>query len=459
MANMKNKNKNKKSGSKLPILIALAVVLAVLVIVLVFLIKNNGGSVTTKSISLINNEYTVELGQNMSSVKMTELVKGSEELVNNAVLDTSAVDFNKTGTYTAKITSEDKILELSVIIKDTTKPEIVLKNDSVDTYAGTALQAGSVIESVNDASECTTGFVQNSDSEDPVGEKTDSVVFDTEGAYSVMVIAVDESGNFSTIPLTINVSANIDYLNSGADVQVDANSDFTKFSTEGIPYGYGKEVDENNRPGGCNWYDVKWGQYAVDFIQPMSNYVFLTFDEGYEYGNTPAILDTLKEKNAKAVFFLTYSFAKDNPDLVQRMLDEGHVLGNHTVNHPSDGLGSLSIEDQISEIKVLHDYIKETYNYEMYLFRFPTGKFTEQSLAIVQSLGYRSVFWSFAHFDWDVNNQPDVGESLKLMLDTLHGGEIFLLHGVSTTDTAVLGDLIDGIRERGYECGYYAKTN
>ena len=105
---------------------------------------------------------------------------------------------------------------------------------------------------------------------------------------------------------------------------------------------------------------------------------------------------------------------KADPDLVQRITDQGHIVGNHTVHHPSDGMPSLSIADQTAEIMETDAYIKENFGYSMYLFRYPTGQFSEQSkLAIVNNCNYRSVFWSFAYKDWDVNNQPDETESLK----------------------------------------------
>lgn len=107
----------------------------------------------------------------------------------------------------------------------------------------------------------------------------------------------------------------------------------------------------------------------------------------------------------------------------------------------------------------MNDYVLENYGYQMYLFRFPTGAFSEQSLAIVQSLGYRSVFWSFAHHDWVTDDQPDVAESLQKAVDKAHGGAIYLLHAVSSTNTTMLGDFIDGCRAKGYEFGYYGKVD
>ena len=248
-------------------------------------------------------------------------------------------------------------------------------------------------------------------------------------------------------------------MNSGSSVTIAAGSDFSEFSTKEVPFGPGSNrSEETNRPTGINWYVTNYGNYAADFIQPMEgNYIYLTFDEGYEYGNTPAILDALKEKDAKAVFFVTLPFVKENPDLVQRMIDEGHVVGNHTVTHPL--MNTCDVDKQHREIQQLHDYVLENFGYEMYLFRFPQGQFSEQSLAIVQSLGYRAVFWSFAHNDWDVNNQPDVKESLDNALLKAHAGAIYLLHGISTTDTKMLPDLIDGLRDAGYKIGYYYKVD
>ena len=182
-------------------------------------------------------------------------------------------------------------------------------------------------------------------------------------------------------------------------------------------------------------------------------------DEGYEYGLTEGILDTLKEKNVKCVFFITLPYAKENPELVQRMIDEGHVVGNHSVTHPAAGLSTLSIEQQINEVKEVNDYVLEHFGYQMYLFRFPTGAFSEQSLAIVQSQGYRSVFWSFAYKDWIVDDQPDVATSLANALNKVHGGAIYLLHAESTTNAQMLADFIDGCREKGYEFGYYSKVD
>ena len=176
--------------------------------------------------------------------------------------------------------------------------------------------------------------------------------------------------------------------------------------------------------------------------------VCLTFDEGYENGYTPSILDTLKEKQVQAVFFVTYDFAKDNPKLIQRMLDEGHIVGNHSYRHYS--MDELDTATAKEEIEFLHRYIKDNYNYTMSYFRFPKGEFSEKSLAIAQSLGYKSVFWSYAYADWDPSQQPDEAQALAAICESTHPGEIMLLHAVSKTNAAVLGRVIDDVRRQGY---------
>jgi peptidoglycan-N-acetylmuramic acid deacetylase len=177
--------------------------------------------------------------------------------------------------------------------------------------------------------------------------------------------------------------------------------------------------------------------------------ICLTFDEGYENGFTPSILDTLKEKNVKAIFFVTYDFAKDNPDLIQRMIDEGHIVANHTYRHYT--MDEQTQEVQTEEVTYLHKYIQEEFNYTMSYFRFPKGEFSQQSLAVVNDLGYKSVFWSYAYADWDTDNQPNSDEALQSICESTHPGEIMLLHAVSQTNADILPSVIDDIRQQGYE--------
>ena len=178
-------------------------------------------------------------------------------------------------------------------------------------------------------------------------------------------------------------------------------------------------------------------------------------DEGYENSYTPEILDVLKEKGVKSVFFVTKSFVDSHPELVQRMIDEGHILGNHTCAHPAGGMPSLSPDEQAEDIMTLHSQVLEQFGYEMKLFRFPSGIFSEHSLDIVYSLGYRSVFWSFAYRDFIVDDQPDPTDSLAQCISELHPGAIYLLHAVSETNAKILSDWIDAVRASGYEFGIY----
>ncbi len=231
-------------------------------------------------------------------------------------------------------------------------------------------------------------------------------------------------------------------------------ADYISIDNTYVPYGFSNtDRDSLNRPNGCNWYKTKYGMYDTLFLDYDSNKIYLTFDAGYENGYTAKILDTLKEKGVKGAFFITLDFATTSPDNLKRMINEGHVVGNHTITHPSEGFSTYTLETQYDELSRLHNYVKDNFGYEMRFFRYPTGAFSEQSLSLVGDFGYTSVFWSFAHRDWVTSDQPDVASSLQTMLDQVHPGEIFLLHAVSSTNTALLGDLIDGIRAKGYEFG------
>ena len=462
-SNLKRKKKNNTStGLILIVLILIVIVLGVILIIInKFSQKQNEENEKKNQVELKVNSVTYEASKAGVNIIPTDVLKGSAEKISTAIIDTSAVVSDKVGTYEVKITCEDKSFTLPLRINDTKAPAISLVEDVYKTVSNRNITIENLVHQVDDVTAVKTGIVLPNELNDINKYLKESVSFYEPGSYTVYVVAIDEGDNITTSPVMIEIEeiVKVDYMNSGAELVINSKTDFTTFSDKEIPFGYGPDVDKNNRPGGCTWYDNKWGQYTTDFIHPMSNNVFLTFDEGYEYGYTPKILDTLKEKNVKAVFFVTMPFVKDNPELVRRMIDEGHVVGNHSVNHPQAGVGSLPIEGQIAEVKELHDYVLENFDYEMYLFRFPEGKFTEQALAVVQSLGYRSVFWSFAHRDWYTDDQPPVDESLKNALDKVHGGEIFLLHAVSSTNTEMLGDLIDGVREKGFEFSYYYKVD
>lgn len=226
-------------------------------------------------------------------------------------------------------------------------------------------------------------------------------------------------------------------------------------------WGYGtKDRDSDNRPNGCVQYQNQYGSYDADFVKDNTPSIYLTFDEGYENGYTSRILDILKEKQVSAVFFVTMPYVKENPQLIDRMIAEGHIVGNHSVSHPESGFPSLSLQAQANEIVELHNYVEEEFGYEMYLFRYPKGMFSEQSMALLQNMGYRSVFWSFAYRDWVTDSQPDEAEALQKMTSQVHNGAIYLLHAVSSTNTSILAQFIDSVREKGYEfCPYPAGTS
>ena len=214
-------------------------------------------------------------------------------------------------------------------------------------------------------------------------------------------------------------------------------------------YGPGTASGGNRPPYAPNNQNA-YGQYGGNFIAPDNGKIYLTFDCGYEYNNlTASILDTLKEKNVKAVFFITMPYAKNHADLVWRMINEGHTVGNHSNTHPD--MTTLSIDQMVWEVTSLHDYVKEHFGYEMHLFRPPTGAFSTRTLAVVQSLGYKTVHWSFAYNDWNTGAQPSLEDAYNTITSRHHSGAIYLLHAVSASNTAVLGDVIDFFRAEGYE--------
>lgn len=233
-----------------------------------------------------------------------------------------------------------------------------------------------------------------------------------------------------------------------ADTTLEAtNLDTRKYSKEKVVWGPGN-ITDHQRPTDPENLQAAYSSLGATFLLPESKQLCLTFDEGYENGYTGAILDTLKEKKVQAIFFVTYDFASQNPDLIKRMISEGHIVGNHTYRHYT--MDEVTEEAATEEIVYLHQYIQKNYNYQMKYFRFPKGEFSEATLALAKSLGYKSVFWSFAYEDWDTENVMNPQDALKKITDSTHPGAIYLLHAVSSTNAEILGDAIDEIRQQGY---------
>ena len=185
---------------------------------------------------------------------------------------------------------------------------------------------------------------------------------------------------------------------------------------------------------------------------PKTKSLYLTFDEGYENGYTNDILDVLKEKNVKAIFFVTSHYIVYSPDTVKRMVAEGHIVGNHTKHHYSMPSVAYSPDVFNKELTDVENRFKKLTNQDMpKFFRPPMGQYSEKTLDMTKNLGYKTIFWSFAYGDYEPNSQPSPWYAKKHILDHLHDGSIILLHAISKTNAQVLGEVIDEARASGYE--------
>ena len=179
--------------------------------------------------------------------------------------------------------------------------------------------------------------------------------------------------------------------------------------------------------------------------------IYLTFDCGYENGNTEPILDALKKHNAKATFFVVGHFLETAPDIAKRMVAEGHAVGNHTYHHPdmSSISDMTSFQKEVDDVATLFTEITGTEMAKYY--RPPQGKYSTQNLKMAQELGYQTFFWSLAYVDWNVDNQPTKEEAFDKLLSRIHPGAIVLLHSTSKTNGEILDELLTKWEEMGYE--------
>ena len=210
--------------------------------------------------------------------------------------------------------------------------------------------------------------------------------------------------------------------------------------------GFGETPDAD--PGAPELLARYGGVYLGD---TSKNIIYLTFDEGYENGYTSKILDVLRNNNVKAIFFITGPYLKEHEDLVRRMVEEGHVVGNHTIHHPS--LPSVADKELEEEVLGLDRAFKEKFGTNMKFLRPPKGEYSERTLAITQKLGYTNLFWSFAYDDCHRDKVRGPEYAYKKVTDNLHNGAVLLLHAVSKDNADALDMIIKGARGKGFEFG------
>lgn len=203
------------------------------------------------------------------------------------------------------------------------------------------------------------------------------------------------------------------------EAEVETNSKVQAASNQKIGWGIKRNNNHEQPDVGSNNKKVLEENQGICLGNKEKKTIYLTFDEGYEAGYTPQLLNTLKENDVKATFFITAHFVNTQADLVRQMIEEGHIIGNHTVNHKS--MPELTEEQIRKEVMDLHQVIQEKFNYEMKYIRPPKGEYSEKSLQATNQLGYITVMWSFAYEDWNEDKQPDEEASKKKILDNLHG--------------------------------------
>ena len=230
---------------------------------------------------------------------------------------------------------------------------------------------------------------------------------------------------------------------------------FFAFGTEVIPTGsWGLSFpSEGGTPSGPQDAKTLAALDAAYLGNPEEKVIYLTFDAGYENGHTSAILDTLKKHNVPAAFFLVGHYLKEHPDLVRRMVSEGHTVGNHTMHHP-DMSAITDPEAFQKELSGLEDLYRDITGQELPKFyRPPQGVYSQKNLEHAQSLGYKTVFWSLAYADWDNKNQPSPDAALEKLNARIHPGAVVLLHSTSKTNAQILDRLLTGWKEQGYRFG------
>lgn len=220
--------------------------------------------------------------------------------------------------------------------------------------------------------------------------------------------------------------------------------------TEVGAYGWGYKKNTNGEPPEIGTYEQMLKEYNAYYMEKSDEKsIYLTFDNGYEEGYTPAILDVLKEENVPATFFVTGHYVESRPDLVKRMVDEGHIIGNHSYHHPDFSI--LTQDAMRMELEDLERKVAEiTEQQELKYLRPPRGIFNERTLEWANELGYIHIFWSLAFKDWETGNQKGWEYAYNEVMEQVHPGAIVLLHTVSKDNAEALAALVKELREQDY---------
>ncbi len=331
----------------------------------------------------------------------------------------------------------------------------VTSSTAVGSSADSVAEKSAVIELPPDESSEASSFAESSDEEESLDTESSA---DESSAEASSEASSDPSGGYRTATVTYEVPSRgetytrLPSLEQLTFVVPDADNG-RGLDTQKRDFGFGvatggvahpTSVDNQKRFDGYGTNALAWDNKTEEKV------VYLTFDCGYKYEDlVERILDTLQEKDVPAAFFCTLPYLKEAPDDVVRMINEGHIVGNHSVNHPSDS-AALSREELAKELLGVENYLRECFGYTSKYFRFPGGVHSENAIDLVDSVGCRSVFWSLAHTDWDPENQPGVEKSFETVTGRLHAGAVILLHSTSPDNADILADFIDYCRAQGY---------
>ncbi len=234
----------------------------------------------------------------------------------------------------------------------------------------------------------------------------------------------------------------------GAGMEQDKQVSGGNFPNE--KHGWGlKRNDEHQQPEMPSWLNSMLERHDSYWVgSPEDKVIYLTFDEGYENGYTPSILDSLKANDVKAAFFVTGHYLDSQPDLVRRMVDEGHIVGNHSDTHPS--FPEVSDSEIKKELQVVEEKYKNiTGQTGMKYLRPPRGEFSERTLAVTRGMGYYNIFWSMAAVDW-VPMKGGAQEAYEAVINNTHNGAILLMHAVSKDNAEAMDRILKEIKNQGY---------